>query len=318
MKAAVHYKKGPPEVLQIAEIENPPPGENEVRVRVIAAAVNPMDCKMRGPKGLVRVIAKLMGPPGPRIGADFAGVVDAVGPGVTRFKAGDQVFGAAYGACAEFVNAKEGKICLKPKGVSFGDAAALPVAGQTALQGLVDHGQVKKGDRVLVYGASGGIGHFSVQIANALGAVVDAVCSTSNLGWVKELGARNVIDYTKEDFTKRGETYDFIFDTVGYASYFTCRKCLNPDGVFMTANFLNRAANVLALLITPLLRRNKMKTFMTQGTPESLARLAAMVETGEIKVHIDRRFPLDQIVEAHRLGDTGHTKGKVVLDVGQG
>lgn len=315
MKAAVFYKNGPPEVLRIEEVANPPLKAGEVRVKVAAAAINPMDYKTRQATVLIRIIAALFGAVGPRIGADFAGVVDALGPGAAGLKAGDEVFGVARGACAEYVNALETKMCLKPKGVSFADAAALPVAGLTALQGLRDHGAIKKGGRVLVYGASGGIGHYAVQIARHFGAEVDAVCSTPNLGWVKALGAREVIDYTREDFTRRGVKYDLIYDTVGYTTYFSCRKCLAENGVYVTANFINRARNIPQLLVGAVLRRRKAKSFVAKVNPADLAILAGLVAQGGLKPRIDRRFPLEQIVEAHRYAEAGHTKGKVVIEI---
>lgn len=318
MKAAVFRKQGPPEVLKIEDIENPPLGEGEVLVKVHAAAVNPMDYKLRQANWAVKIIARFFKMVGPRIGADMAGVVEGLGSNATRFKVGDPVFGVARGACAEYVNAKEDRLCLKPGNVSFAEAAAVPVAGLTALQGLRDRGGIKKGDRVLIYGASGGIGHFAVELAKHYGAEVDAVCSTSNLGWVKGLGAREVIDYTREDFTKRGKAYDIIFDTVGYLTYFGCRPCLTETGVFLSANFINRPSNILQLLIGSFLKHKRAKSFLTRSNQEDLDVLGELLASGALKPVIDRRYPLDQIVEAHRYAEAGHTKGKVVIEVRNG
>lgn len=315
MKAVVYEKYGPPEVLELKEVEKPAPKDDEVLVKVHAASVNPLDYKMRKSILPIRFISSLLKPKVHRVGVDFAGVVEALGKNVQRFKIGDPVFGMGRGSCAEFVNAPGNRLSKKPKNITFEEAAAVPVAALTALQGLRDKAGIKKGDRVLIYGASGGVGHFAVQIARYYGAEVTAVCSTSNLGWVKALGAHHMIDYTEEDFTKSGNKYEIIFDTVGYASFLKCRPSLTEAGVFVTANFLNRKRDIFELLFGSLIGRKKAKTFIAKGNPEDLDLFGGLLEEGKLKPVIDRRYPLKKIVEAHRYGEKGHTKGKVVIEI---
>lgn len=315
MKAVVYEKYGPPEVLELKEVAKPSPGDDEVLVKVHAASVNPLDYKMRKSILPIRFISSLLKSKAHRVGVDVAGEVEALGKNVQRFKIGDQVFGLCRGACSEFVSAPGNRLSKKPKNIAYAEAAAMPVAALTALQGLRDKAGIKKGDKVLIYGASGGVGHFAVQIARYYGAEVTAVCSTPNLQWVKGLGAHYTIDYTQEDFTKSGKKYDLIFDTVGYVSFLKCRPSLTEAGVFVMANFLGQKRDIIEAPLGSLVGRKKAKAFIARGNPEDFDFLGELLEKGKIKPVIDRRYPLDQIVEAHRYAEKGHTKGKVVIEI---
>src|SRR2546427_7386129 len=233
MKAIVRAKYGPPDALQFTEVEKPTPKDNEVLIKVRAASVNPLDLfTMRGAP-LIRLIPGLRTPKDKRLGVDVAGQVEAVGRNVTEFKSGDEVFGVSRGAFAEYACATEDKLALKPANLSFEDAAAVPVAAITVLQGLRDKGQIQEGQKVLVDGASGGVGTFAVQIAKSFGAEVTAVCSTRNVDTARSIGADRVIDYTQEDFTRSGERYDLMLDVVGNRSWSECRRVLNPHATLV-------------------------------------------------------------------------------------
>jgi NADPH:quinone reductase-like Zn-dependent oxidoreductase len=315
MRAATYRTYGPPEVLRIEDLEQPAPGDGEVLVAVHAAAVNPLDWKMRRNFWPVRAVSQIGKPVVRRVGADYAGVVAAVGAGVSDFEPGEAVFGYSRGACAEYLTVPESKIAGKPANVSFAEAAAVPVAGLTALQGLRDSGGIRSGQEVLVYGASGGVGHLAVQIANAFGATVDAVCSGPNRDWVGALGARAVIDYTTEDFTRRGQGYDLVFDTVGYVTFARCRSCLKEGGVFVTANFLKQWPDLIQFPLARLFGSRKARTFITRGNRADLEFLAELMADGRLRPHIERSYDLAQIVEAHRHAERGHTRGKIVIGV---
>ena len=234
MKAAVYTRYGPPDVVQIEDVEQPTPQDNEVLIEVRAASLNPLDWHfMRGTPYVGRIMMGLRKPKNTRLGVDVAGQVQAVGRQVTQFKPGDAVFGAARGACAEYACAAESKLAMKPTNVTFEQAASVPIAGLTALQGLRDKGQIQSGQKVLINGASGGVGTFAVQIAKWLGAEVTGVCSTRNVDMVRSLGADRVIDYTQEDFTKCAQSYDAILDNVGNHSLSECRRVLNPRGKYV-------------------------------------------------------------------------------------
>src|SRR4030081_3850467 len=235
MRAIVHCEYGGPEVLTLADVEKPVPADNQVLVRVRAASLNPLDLTIRGP-WLVRPITGMRKPKDTRLGVDYAGTVEAVGKHVTQFKPGDDVFGGTKGALAEYVCILPDRaVTLKPANMTFEQAAAVPVAAITALQGLRDKGKIKAGQRVLVNGASGGVGTFAVQIAKSFGTEVTGVCSTRNLEMVRSIGADHVIDYTKEDFTKTDQRYDLILDIVGNHSFSERRRVLTPDGVCLLA-----------------------------------------------------------------------------------
>ena len=239
MKAAVYSRYGPPDVVQIKDVEKPVPKDDEVLVKVRAASVNPLDCHcIRGTPYSIRIMTGLRQPKGTRPGVDVAGEVEAVGRNVTQFKPGDEVFGGCRGAFAEYVCTSESALVVKPDNVTFEQAASVPVAAFTALQGLRDKGNIQPGQKVLINGAAGGVGTLAVQIAKWLGANVTGVCSTRNVNFVRSLGADEVIDYTREDFTTSGQRYDLFFDCVGKHSFSACRRVLNPEGIYIVVGMV--------------------------------------------------------------------------------
>lgn len=320
MKAIVYTSYGPPDVLQRKDAEQPVPGAHEVLVQVEAAAVNKGDWHLlHGEPFLVRPGAGLRRPRHTILGADVAGVVVAVGEGVERLQPGDAVFGdisaSGRGGFAEYVAAPETALALKPANVTFAHAAAAPTAGVTALQGLRSHGQVQPGQRVLINGASGGVGTFAVQIAKALGAEVTAVCSTRKVALARQLGADHVVDYTREDFTQSGERYDAIFDTVGNRTIAEYRQALAPTGRFVTTNFLP----ALVLLGPWLAMRGgqRMTNMMAKPDRQDLELLASLMAAGEVVPVIDRCYALDEVAAALRYVGAGHANGKVVITVAE-
>jgi NADPH:quinone reductase-like Zn-dependent oxidoreductase len=322
MKAIVYTQYGPPDVLQLNEIEKPTPKENQVLVEVHAASVNTLDLSMRGPF-LARIITGgLRKPKNQRIGVDLAGRVEAVGSAVTQFKPGDEVFGGGAGACAEYVCTTENRLALKPTNLSFEAAAAVPVGALTALQGLRDKGQIQPGQKVLIDGGSGAVGTFAVQIAKAFGADVTAVCSTRNVDMVRSIGADHVIDYTQEDFTQNGQRYDLILEINGYHPIFAYRRALSPKGIYVMAG--GSKAHVYqgifqALLLGPLISRIGTQKLGFMGiaklTQKDLVFLKELLEAGKITPVIDRSYPLSETAEAVRYLEEGHARGKVVITV---
>jgi NADPH:quinone reductase-like Zn-dependent oxidoreductase len=319
MKAIVYHRYGSPDVLKCEEIEKPTPGDDEVLIKVRAASVNALDWRlMRGAPYIVRILFGLRKPkiarPG-RAGRDVAGQVEAVGRNVTQFKPGNEVFGVCPGAFAEYACANEGKLALKPANISFEDAAAVPVAAITALQGLRDKGRIQRGQKVLVDGASGGVGTFAVQIAKSFGAEVTAVCSTRNVDTARSIGADHVIDYTRENFTQSGQRYDLIIAANAYHSIFEYRRALSQDGIYVMAG--GGWAQILqAFSLGPLLSligRKKMCNFMAKINKEDLVLLKDLLEAGKVVPVIDRRYPLSQVAEAIRYLEEGHARGKVVI-----
>src|SRR5436190_2223791 len=318
MKAIVHTKYGPPDVLQFKEVEKPTPNDGEILVKIHAASVNTLDLAMRGPF-LARIITGgLRKPKDPRLGADIAGRVEAVGTNVTQFQPGDEVFGAYKGGFAEYVSVPENRVALKPANSSFEEAAAAPVAALTALQGLRDTGQIQPGQKVLIHGASGGVGTFAVQIAKAFGAEVTGVCSTRNVDMVRSIGADHVIDYTQEDFTKNGQRYDFIFAVNGYHSIFDYKRALSPKGVYVMIGG-SMAAMFQAMLLGPVISmtgRQKMGSMgVAKPNQKDLGFMKELLEAGKVVPVIDRRYPLGETAEAIRYLEAGHAKGKVVIMV---
>ncbi len=319
MKAAVYTRYGPPDVVQITDVEKPVPKDNEVLTKVCAASVNALDWRlMRGKPLFVRLmIGGLRKPKVTRPGVDVAGRVEAVGRSVTQFKPGDEVFGVCRGAFAEYACVIEDKLAPKPADLSFEDAAAVPVAAISALQGLRDKGRIQRGHKVLVDGASGGVGTFAVQIAKSFGAEVTAVCSTRNVDTARSIGADHVIDYTREDFTQSGQRYDLILAANAYHSIFDYRRALSQDGIYVMVG--GGWAQILqAMLLGPLLSRigsKKMCFFIANINQKDLVLLKDLLETGKVVPIIDRRYPLSDVAEALRYLEEGHAQGKVVITV---
>ncbi len=319
MKAIVYTQYGPPDVLQFKEIATPAPADGEVLIKLYAASVNPLDWHlMRGEPLFVRLmIGGLRKPKATRLGVDVAGQVEAVGRNATQFKPGDEVFGACRGAFAEYVCAVEDKLALKPANISFEDAAAVPVAVITALQGLRDKGRIQRGHKVLVDGASGGVGTFAVQIAKSFGAEVTAVCSTRNVDTARSIGADQVIDYTQQDFTKNGQRYDLIIAANAYHSIFDYKRALSPKGIYVMAGG-GGVQMLQAMFLGPLLSligSKKMRFFIAKLNKKDLVLLKDLLEAGKVVPVIDRRYPLSDVAEALRYLEEGHAQGKVVITV---
>ena len=323
MKAIVCTQYGPPDLLQFKEIAKPAPANNEVLIQVCAASANPLDWRiMRGDPFFVRLAFGLRKPKIEVLGSDFAGRVEAVGKDVKQFKPGDEVFGArgfAGGAFAEYVCAVEDQLALKPANVSFESAAAVPVAAVTALLGLRDQGAIKPGQRVLVDGASGGVGTFAIQIAKSFGAEVTAVCSTRNLEIARSIGADHVIDYTQHNFTQNGQHYNLILAANARHSIFAYRRALLPDGICVKAGGKPNLSGILQdLLLAPLLSltgNKKTRGFIAKLDRKDLNILKDLLATGKIVPVIDRRYPLSETAEALRYLEEGHAQGKVVITV---
>ena len=319
MKAAIYTRYGPPDVVQITDVEKPVPKDNEVLIRVRAASVNPLDWHfMRGTPYVVRLGAGLRRPKITRLGVDLAGQVEAVGGNVTQCKPGDEVFGACRGAFAGYVCAVEDKLALKPANLSFEEAAAVPVAALSALQGLRDKGRIQRGHKVLVDGASGGVGTFAVQIAKSFGAEVTAVCSTRNVETARSIGADHVIDYTREDFTQSGQRYNLIMAANAYHSIFDYRRVLSQDGTYVMVGGGGVQA-LQALLLGPLLSligSRKMRFVSAKINKKDLVFLKDLLEAGKVVPVIDKRYALSGVAEALRYLEEGHAQGKVVITVG--
>ncbi len=319
--AVVCRRYGPPEALQIEEVEKPAPTEGQVLVKVLASSVNAKEWHRTHGALLLRLFTGLRRPKDPRLGTDIAGQVEAVGTGVTRFKPGDEVFGAAPGAYAEYAITREDRIVPKPASVSFEQAGAAGVAAITALQGLRDHGHIRAGHEVLINGASGGVGTFAVQIAKAYGAEVTAVCSPRNLERAQSIGADHVIDYTKEDFTQSGRRYDLIFDVLGNHSISAYGRALKSGGICIIVGFgfphVSWGKFLGLLVVGPI--RSRMGTrrirFMGEAkfSEEGLVALGALLNSGKIVPVIDRRYSLPEAAEALQYLGEGHARGKVVI-----
>src|SRR5262249_949299 len=307
MKAIVYCEYGPPEVLQLKEIEKPTPADDEVLVRVRAAGTNPLDGMHTG---RARIVTGLRKPRLTRAGTDFAGTVEAVGKNVIAFKPGDEVFGAKTGAFAEYVCVREDKaIVLKPANVTLEEAGSVPVAAITALQGLRDKGKLQAGQKVLVNGASGGVGTFAVQIAKAYGAEVTGVCSGRNVDLVRSIGADHVIDYTKEDFTKTNQRYDLIYDLVCNHSFSERRQILNPDGICVMAGvggsgwhdgILGRMGGELYAYVRSRFMPQKFLTYLAMLNKRDMTELAELMQSGKVKPVIDRTYKLNDLAAAER------------------
>lgn len=322
MKAIVCTTYGSPDVLELKEVEKPVPKDNEVLVMVHAASVNAFDWHMlRGEPFVARLAGGLFRPKHTILGEDIAGTVEAVGRNARQFKPGDEVFGdiaaCGSGGFAEFVCAREDALAPKPANMSFAEAAAVPMAAVTALQGLRDRGKIAKGKRVLVNGAAGGVGTFAVQLAKCLGAEVIAVCSTRNLEQARSLGADKVIDYAKEDFTRGGERYDLILGANGDRSLVDYRRALVPGGIYVMTGGSNRQI-FSALFLGPLLSLGtgkKLGAMTARTSRKDLVFVKELIEAGKVKAVIDRRYLLAEVAEAIRYLEEGHARGKVVITV---
>jgi len=324
MKAIVHCEYGGPEVLTLTDVEKPVPSDNQVLVRVRAASVNPLDITIRG-FWFLRPFSGMRKPKDIRLGVDYAGKVETVGKNVTRFKPGDEVFGGRNGALAEYVCVLPDRaVMLKPANMTFEQAASVPVAAITALQGLRDKGRIKPGQKVLVNGASGGVGTFAVQIAKSYGTEVTAVCSTRNLEMVRSIGADHVIDYTKEDFTKTDQRYDLILDIVGNHSFSERRRILNPNGICVMvgvggSGWHDESAGRMMGELNAYLRSRfvseKFMTYLANLNKPDLAILADLMRDGKMTPVIDKTYKLNDVTSALRYLETGHARGKVVITV---
>jgi NADPH:quinone reductase-like Zn-dependent oxidoreductase len=335
MKAAVYTRYGPPDVVQIKDVEKPVPTDDGVLIKVRAASVNPLDEGLL--KGGGRVVTGLRKPKVTRVGVDVAGQVEAVGRNVTQFKPGDEVFGACIsdpqassvrvwipqGAFAEYACVPESALVMKPDNVTFEQAASAPVAAFTALQGLRDKGHIQPGQKVLINGAAGGVGTFAVQIAKSFGAKVTGVCSTRNVDMVRSIGADRVIDYTQQDFTKSGQSYDkrydLFFDCIGNHSLSACRRVLNPKGIYVMVGersgrgMIGLLARLITALVLSRFVSQKLVTFLARPNKADLTIMHELMRAGKITPVIDRCYSLSEVPEAIRYLKEGHARGKVIV-----
>lgn len=317
MKAVVCKSYGPPDVLRIEEIEKPVPNDDEVLVRVRASSVNPAEWYAMTGLFLARLGNGLFKPKDTRLGADYAGVVEAVGKNVTDFKPGDEVFGGKHGAFAEYICVGE-NIAPKPANMSFEQMGGVAIAALTALQGLRDHGKLQAGQKVLINGASGGVGTFAVQIARALGAEVTAVCSTAKVECARALGADIVVDYTREDFTRSGRRYDLLLDIAGSRSWREYKRVLKPGAIVVIvggpkAPLIGPLAHVLKMRVASLRASQKVVFFVANFNRQDFLALKEMMESGQVKTVVDQVFPLGEISKAMRCLGDGHAKGKIIV-----
>jgi NADPH:quinone reductase-like Zn-dependent oxidoreductase len=322
MQAIVQDRFGPPDVLELRDIDEPRVGDDDVLVRVRAASVNPADWyAMTGMPWVARPTMGLRKPRSNRPGLDLAGVVAAVGGNVARFKPGDEVFGTGTGTLAECVAAAEGALVAKPANLSFEQAAAVPVAALTALQGLRDKGRVQPGHRVLINGASGGVGTFAVQLAKALGAEVTAVCSTRNVDTARSLGADRVIDYTREDFTGTDRRHHLLLDVAGSRSWSACQRVLEPRATLVLvgapkgSRLLGPLGHIAKVRLASLRASQRVVFFISKSTPEDLTTLRELLEAGTVTPVVERTYALGEAAHALRYLGEGHARGKLVVTV---
>lgn len=320
MKAFVQIGYGGPEVIEPRELDVPTPKAGEVLVRVHAASLAAGDrFMMRGTPFPARLS---IGFPRPKkdhvVGLDFAGVVEAVGPGASDFEVGDAVYGECLGSCAEYTRARTDHIARMPRSMTFDQAAGVPTSGCTALQGLRDQAKLRPSQHVLVNGASGGVGPFAVQVAKALGAEVTGVCSTANAELVRSLGADHVIDYTQEDFTRGGRRYDVIFDNVASHSLSQARRALKPDGIHIPSSGHGGMRWIIAAALVSAFSRQQGKPFTAVTVTRDLEALAEIIDAGSVQTVIDRVYPMAEVPDAFGYLDEGHARGKVIIGVGGG
>jgi len=324
MKAIIHCEYGGPDVLKVEEVEKPVPNDNQLLIKVRAAAVNPLDLMIRGSL-LFRPLSGLRKPKDTRLGVDYAGTVEAVGKNVTNFKPGDEVFGGKTGAFAEYICVLADRaVVLKPANMTFEQAASVPVAAITALQGLRDKGKIQAGQKVLINGASGGVGTFAVQIAKSFGTEVTGICSTRNVDLVKSIGADHVIDYTKEDFTKSDQRYDLIFDLVGNHSFSERRRVLTPNGICVMAGIggagwrdgiLGRLTGELNGYLRSRFTSQKFIAYIAQFNQADMTVLADLMQSGKVKPVIDKVYKFSEMPAALHYLEQGHARGKVVINL---
>jgi len=322
MKAAIYRRYGPPDVVQIDDVEKPVPRDNEVLIKVCAASVNPIDWHLiRGMPYMLRIAAGLRKPKMTRLGSDVAGEVEAVGRTVTQFKPGDPVFGLCRGTLAEYVCVSESALARKPDNLTFEQAASVPLASLTALQACGDEEEIQPWQKVLINGAAGGVGTFAVQIAKSFGAHVTGVCSTRNVEMVRSIGADQVIDYTQEDFTQGWQHYDLILDCVGNHSLSACRSVLTPKGKYImvggpTGQWMIRLlGRVIKALVLSWFVQQKLTMMITKASKENLIMMCELMETRKVRPVIDRRYTLSEVPEAIRYLEEGHARGKVVINL---
>lgn len=316
MKAIVYTKYGPPDVLRLEEVEKPIPKDNEILIKIHAASVNAYDWRhLRPDPFLMRFMGVgLLKPKQKILGADIAGRVEAVGSHIKQFKPGDEVFGEGrYGGFAEYVCADEERFVPKPADLTFEEAAAAPMAALTALQGLRDKGRIRAGQKVLINGASGGVGSFAVQIARSFETEVTGVCRTTKMDFVHSLGAHHVIDYTREDVTRNGRQYDLIFDIAAYRPTSNYKRILGPHGIYVMAG--GSIARIFRLMVRSKIGVKNMGIMVANVNQKDLLSLKEMLEAGTLRSMIDKRFPLSETAEALRYLEEGHARGKIVITV---
>jgi NADPH:quinone reductase-like Zn-dependent oxidoreductase len=321
VKAIVAERYGPPDALELREVDMPVIEDHQVLVRVHASSVNPVEWYRAHGPFFVRATNGLRRPKSPTIGADLAGRVEAVGTDVEDFQPGDEVFGTSSGSWAEYTSAREPRLVKKPANVSFEEAAAVPVAGLTALQAVRDHGRIQPGQKVLINGASGGVGTFAVQIAKAFGAEVTAVCSTRNVEQSEALGADRVCDYTREDFTRVPERFDVMLDVAGSRPFRQFRRVLKPEAIVvavgapMSAKGLGPLKHIVGVRLAAIGRSQKVVNFVAKIEKEDLAYMSELLAAGTVKPVIDRRYELSEAADALRYLGTTHARGKVVITI---
>lgn len=317
MKAVIYEEYGSPEVLELREIDKPSVADDEILVKTHASSIQQTDIRFRtGTPFMARILGGLFKPRNQILGCDYSGIVESTGKNVDEYTIGDEVFGQLdqrTGTHAEYISVSMREVSTKPKNLTFVEAASVGVAGTMALQCLRDHGKIQQGQKVLINGASGGIGTFAVQIAKTYDTEVTGVCSTTNLEMVRSIGADNVIDYRKEDFTERTDEYDIIFDAVRKNTFANCKNALTSRGIYVTSEFGPSILLQMRMNSDP--NRKRMVGMLMKVDPEDLVFLRGLIEAGKIRPVIDRTYPLEEIADAHRYVEKGHAKGRVIVKI---